>query len=470
MSTTHRTSARKAFTLSLLAGLMALGMQSAMAASAFEAPDPNYKGMISAQASGGAAILAGSEVTLNGRGFTPGQQITLSRGATVLNTGNAYVADAEGNFKATIRIPEDAAPGQHPIVVTTVNPSYSAVFPLKVSPVVPLSGANLFSQASAKLVQGLYQSDISAKNGSVFVTSAVGRPPVKASQLLKIDAQTLAVQASVTPAAAPGRNGADGGVYAVYGVGADDRNGNVWVTNTRQNTVAVYKQSDLSLVKQFDAGTVPHARDVVIDTTLDRAFASATGTPNIAVFDAKALAFTKNIEIKSTVRGENFSVGSLHLDPAVHKLYAVSLSTNEAAVIDGKTETVEKVFPVEGAKSAIGVAHDPKTDRLFVASQGSDNVAIVDVASGKTLHLVPTGAGALNVTFDPVKRLAYVSNRGAGTVTVIDPDGRIVANLDNGTLPNHVATDGKGNVFAVNKSRGEDDAKGDRITRITPAR
>ena len=174
MSTTHRTSARKAFTLSLLAGLMALGMQSAMAASAFEAPDPNYKGMISAQASGGAAILAGSEVTLNGRGFTPGQQITLSRGATVLNTGNAYVADAEGNFKATIRIPEDAAPGQHPIVVTTVNPSYSAVFPLKVSPVVPLSGANLFSQASAKLVQGLYQSDISAKNGSVFVTSAVG--------------------------------------------------------------------------------------------------------------------------------------------------------------------------------------------------------------------------------------------------------------------------------------------------------
>ena len=83
---------------------------------------------------------------------------------------------------------------------------------------------------------------------------------------------------------------------------------------------------------------------------------------------------------------------------------------------------------------------------------------------------MPTGAGALNVTFDPVKRLAYVSNRGAGTVTVIDPDGRIVANLDNGTLPNHVATDGKGNVFAVNKSRGEDDAKGDRITRITPAR
>ena len=43
-----------------------------------------------------------------------------------------------------------------------------------------------------------------------------------------------------------------------------------------------------------------------------------------------------------------------------------------------------------------------------------------------------------------------------------------VANLDGGTFPNHVHEDGKGHVFAVNKSRGEDDPKGDRITRIAP--
>jgi len=46
----------------------------------------------------------------------------------------------------------------------------------------------------------------------------------------------------------------------------------------------------------------------------------------------------------------------------------------------------------------------------------------------------------------------------------------VVGNLDGGTFPNHVREDGKGNVFAVNKSRGAEDPKGDRITRITPAR
>jgi YVTN family beta-propeller protein len=336
-----------------------------------------------------------------------------------------------------------------------------------VAPVVPLSGADRYKQQSAKLVPGLYQSDISGKNGAIFVTSAVGRPPVKASQLLKLDADTLAIQAQITPATLPGAAG-QGQVFAVYGVGVDDRNGNVWATNTRQNTVAVYRQSDLSLVKQFEPDAVAHARDVVIDTTLDRAFAGATGTPVVAMFDAAKLTLSRNIEIQSQVKDGKFSVASLSLDAQAHKLYTVSLSTNEAAVIDTKTGTVDKVMPIEGVNMAMGVAHDAKTNRLFVTGQRSDNLAIVDAASGKVLHLVTTGGGPLNVAFDPVKRLAYVSNRTAGTVTVVDPDGKIVANLENGTFPNHVLADAKGNVYSVNKSKGADDATGDRITRFSP--
>ena len=59
------------------------------------------------------------------------------------------------------------------------------------------------------------------------------------------------------------------------------------------------------------------------------------------------------------------------------------------------------------------------------------------------LHDVPVGAGALNVAFDDASGLAYVSNRGAGTVTVVNGDGKVVANLDGGTLPNHVRADGR---------------------------
>ena len=114
----------------------------------------------------------------------------------------------------------------------------------------------------------------------------------------------------------------------------------------------------------------------------------------------------------------------------------------------------------------MGVAHDPQTDRLFITAQGSDNLLIVDAKTGKTLHNVTTGAGPLNAAFDPVKRLAYVTNRGAGTLTVVDPDGTIKTDLELGTYPNHAVVDGKGVVYAVNKAKGQDDAEGDRITRV----
>ncbi|WP_263263169.1 ATP-binding protein [Pseudomonas sp. RIT-PI-S] len=457
---------RQLCTLVSMLGLMAFGPLAAQANAVFDAPDATYKGEINAQGPRGAAITAGTEVQLQGHDFKPGQQITLMRGNTVLNPNAPYVADDKGTFKANLKVPEDAAVGLQPILVAVSNPSAAAVFPLKVSPVVPLAGTEAYKQVSAKLAPGLYQSAVSAKNGAVFVTSAVGRPPVKASQLLKLNPDTLAIEAKVTPAVVPGSD--DGSVFAVYGVGVDDQNGNVWVTNTRQNSVAVYRQKDLSLVKQFKPGTVAHARDVVIDPALGRAFASASGSPVVAMFNTKTLAEPAAITIKSGNWGSQFSVASLHLDAQAHKLYAVSLSSEEAAVIDAKTGTVEKVIPVEGIKMAMGVAFDAKTNRLFVAAQGSDNLAIVDLASGKTLQRVSTGAGPLNVTFDPVKRLAYVSNRASGTVTVVDPDGKIVANLAGGTFPNHVVADGKGNVFAVNKAMGPDDEQGDRITRFTP--
>ena len=105
-----------------------------------------------------------------------------------------------------------------------------------------------------------------------------------------MDADTLEIEARMTPAAAPARVGrdgapADGGLYAVYGVGVDDVHDTVWVTQSRQNTVAVYRQSDLSLVRQFDPGTVNHARDVVVDPALNKAYASATFEPEVVVFD-----------------------------------------------------------------------------------------------------------------------------------------------------------------------------------------
>ncbi|WP_326533206.1 YncE family protein [Pseudorhodoferax sp.] len=461
----------------VLAVSMALGLAACASSPTFDAQDAAFKGRVSVADT--PVVLAGKPVTLAGRDFKPGQKVTLSYGGVEL--AQTATADKDGNFRTQFVLPAAAEPGRYSLVASAANPAASLLVPLKISPNVPLSGQERFNVQSQTLVPGLYQAGYSAKTDRVFVTSAVGRPPVTRSELVKVNAQTLAIEQRVTAPVAPtppARPGAPApaanapalpGLYAVYGVGVDDANGNVWVTNTRQNTVAVYRQSDLAVVKQFEPGVVPHARDVLVDGLQGKAYASPVGEPQVAVFNTKTPAFLKNIPIQSGIRGPNakdFSPMSLALDQAGSRLFVVS-SGGEVAIVNTKTDAVEKVFAVEAAVSASGIAYDAQTDRVFVAAQGSDNVVIVDAKTGKTLHDVKVGAGTLNVTFDPVKRVAYAANRASDTVTILDPNGKIVGNLDVGSFPNHIAIDGKGTAFTVNKARGSDDGEGDRIGRIT---
>ncbi|MFT3965039.1 MAG: YncE family protein [Sphingobium sp.] len=477
-------------TLALMTAGSLMVAGAAIAQASFGALDSSSEARVSFSGTErGKPIQAGGEVAVSGQGFRPGQQVTLLYGSSAIE-GGALTADAEGKVAGKFTVPANAVSGNHPIVVVAQAPYYATVSDLKISPTIPLSGQKNYIVTEAQAARGLYQSAYSAKNNTLFVTSAVGRPPVHQSELVKLDADSLKVLARVTPqtapererpagpapAAAPGRPGAPGGaeapqgpgVFAVYGVDVDDAKGTVWVTNTRQNTVAVYRQSDLSLVKQFEPGAVGHPRDARVDSALGKAYVSASGKPEVAVFDTGSLTAAKTIPIRALGRGKEFSAARLSLDTAAHKLYVVSLSTGEVAVIDTRTDAVEKVIPVPGVRSAIGVSHDPQTGRIFVAAQGSDNLVVLDGTSGKVIADTPIGAGALNVAFDPVKRRAYVSNRGAGTIAVTDADGKLLANLGPAPSANHVALGKNGTVFAVDKSANARDAESDTIIRIRP--
>lgn len=463
----QRQSLRALFGATALA--LSLAAQPVLADSIFTPTSDVFQGRVSAAgAERGQPVYPGSGAVISGEGLVPGQQITLMRGTSVLNADGPLTVDDEGKISFELTVDDAASTGLQPIVVIAENPAAATVVDLKVSPQIPVSNEDRFYIASEAVTAGLYQVALSAESNALFVTAAVGRPPVRESALIKIDPETLETIASTTPEAAPARpDGSDGGVFAVYGVDVDDANGNVWVTNTRQNTIAVYSQEDLSLVKQFEPGDVNHARDVVVDETRGRAYASATGSDVIEVFDTATLDKLEPITVPSQLRGEEFSVMSLALDEEGGTLVTVSLSTPEAAIIDLDSGEA-RVIALTGAVSASGAAYDPQDGLIFVASQGTDNLLIVDAESGEVLHDVEVGAGALNVTFDPVGRNAYVSNRGAGTLTVVSTEGEIVANLDNGSLPNQARATADGTIYAVNKSMGENDPKGDRIWRIQP--
>lgn len=319
----------------------------------------------------------------------------------------------------------------------------------------------IFAAHATDLVPGIYQSAYSLKTQQIYITSAVGRPPVRASSLLAFDPATLRISAQASPAAQASRT--DGQLQAVYGIAVDDQHGHIWTTNTRSGSVSVYTQDHLTLVKQFPDNATPHARDVSIDAVNQRAYVSSPAADTIFVFDTATLAALPSIFLKGS--GEPPKPMSLALDSTRQRLYTISLNTAEVFVIDTAASQQIAHYKIPNTEGGAGIAIDSQAQQLYVVAQKSGNLTIMDALNGQVLHQTATGAGALNVVFDPTKRLAYVANRGAGTITVINDVGIIQAQIDTGSFPNDVATTPDGTVWALVK-KNKDDPRPDRIVRI----
>lgn len=416
----------------------------------------------------GAPVVGGTVVKVAGEGFRPSQSVSILYGDTALTDG-PLTADADGKVQAEITLPADAAPGIHQIVIFTEEPYSALVEELKVWPQVAEQGVDGFEVLATNPTNGLYQSAYSEASGALFAAATAFGDPIK-SEIVKIDPATMQVTARVTPPAAPDRRGRGGTmmtdqVYAAFGIGVDDANGTIWVTNTFQNSVAVYRQSDLSLVKQFDEGAVYHSRDVVIDQELGKAYVTASMTPDVYVFDTRTLEQVAVITIDTPQRGKSVGTASLSLDPEAHKLYVASIPTEEIAIIDTQTDKVSKVLPVPGGRATIGVSHDPATGRIFVVGRDTDGVTIMDEETGDLVAHTYFGSYPINVMFDADTGLAYATARNGGMVGVVDVDGNLVANFGGVKYANHVADGPDGTVYVVDKRGGDD---GDMITRIRP--
>lgn len=413
------------------------------------------------------AVVPGGEAVLWARGLQPNQPVYLRQSGETLNGGEPFIADGEGNLNGRLAIPANANPGMYPVVAELGGDApYATTFDLTVSAVLAETGLEAYDVTSAATLKRPYQ--VVYGNGAIYVAASEGRPPITETYVAKIDPETLEVIAKVQPGPAPEGDGRDMGHFAVHGIGIDEEAGQIWVSNTHQNTVAVYDANDLSLIKQFDAGLVSHPRDVVAHG--GKVYVTATFTPKVHVFDSQTLQELPTIELTSAPRGETFGAAGLSLAAGAGKLFVASLGSDEVAVIDLNDDTQSGGFPVPGSKNTIGIAVNDDGTRAYTVGQNNDIVSVIDVPSGEVLRQVNVGAKPLNAVIEPQSGNIFVTVRTADHVVVLSPEGEILANLPTGSLPNHLTQDGNGNVFVVHMARRDGDASlGNKLTRISAA-
>ncbi|SDP28789.1 40-residue YVTN family beta-propeller repeat-containing protein [Streptomyces sp. cf386] len=308
---------------------------------------------------------------------------------------------------------------------------------------------------TAPLVRGLYQSAYSERGDALWVTVTVGRPPVTTTSLLKVDPDTLAVEQTITP---PVTDATTGAREAVYGVAVDDEHNRVWVTNTRNNTVAVYSQKTGAHLATLP--NVAHAREIVVDDRHNTVWASGFGDGSIVAFDSRSLKEKRRVTV------EGAGPAGLAVNERTGTVYASDLSGDRIIEVSARSDT-PRFLPAGDGPISVALSADGRT--AYTADQTVGTVSVVDLDKGVVTKSVATGAGALSVAAEGRTGKVLVANRTAGSVTVVDPrTGSAVETVTTGANPNHVEVEG-GTAYVLDKS-GAGAGGEDQVTRIRIAR
>ncbi|WP_049357601.1 DUF5074 domain-containing protein [Rothia mucilaginosa] len=317
----------------------------------------------------------------------------------------------------------------------------------------------------ANIIQGLpgqFQVGYSKKNHKLFVPT-VGARGGLASSLARVDADTLQTEAF---AELPVKKNDKGqyGYTSAYGVTVDDVDGTVWVTNTTDNSVAVYDQQTLKLiwtnegVKEDDPNWIEHPRSVLVDHESGKAF--VTGRFFVSAIDLKTKQVEK-IQLEGAPDGGTRYVSmNLFLDGG--KLYVPERTGGKLFVVDTKTFKVEKTIQTQGEDSTVevrpsDVAVDHSLNEIYVSSQGvkgvNSGISVYDLTTGEFKKFVKFGTQALALEHDEDRDLVYVTDFGTGKVAVFD--GRadeVIGEVEmNGAAANDVTLLKDGSVLVVDK-------------------
>ncbi|MFI0237552.1 YncE family protein [Streptomyces sp. NPDC016845] len=304
---------------------------------------------------------------------------------------------------------------------------------------------------SAPVTKGLYQSAYSERNHVLWTASAVGRPPVTTSALTKVDPKTLKVLATYTP---PVTDEATGAVEAVYGVAVDDEHNTVWVTNTRNNSVAVYSQRNGAHLATLP--NVAHAREIVVDEKHDTVWASGFGDGSLVAFDSRTYKEKKRVTV------EGAGPTGIAVNERTGAVYAADL-TNDQLIVVNRKSTTPRLIPTGDGPISVALSADGRT--AYTADNTAGTVSFVDLDKGLVTKSVPTGAGPLSVATDARTGKLVTVNRTDATATVVDPrKATVTSTITTGANPNHVEI-ANGTAYVVDKS-GTGPTGEDQLTRF----
>ena len=203
--------------------------------------------------------------------------------------------------------------------------------------------------------------------------------------------------------------GAITGLKSTHGVALNPDGKLGYISDGAGNAIVVFNRADFSVKATVPAGTNPDG--IAFEPSTKTVWAFNGRSSNISVLDAASNAVVATVPLPGKPEF-----------PQVDEHGSVFVNIedkNEIVKLDAVSRKPVATWPLPGCESPSGMAIDRDKHRLFSVCDGG-KMAVVDYDTGKVLGLAAVGDSPDAAGFDPKHGLAFSSNGGDGTLTIVD--------------------------------------------------
>src|SRR6266851_10159637 len=194
----------------------------------------------------------------------------------------------------------------------------------------------------------------------------------------------------------------------VHGIAVAPSLNRGFTSNGRSDNVTIFDLKTLKAIGQAKTGQNPDA--IQYEPVSGRVFTFNGRSKDATALNAK----TGEVEGAIPLGGKpEFSAAD-----GKGKIYVNIEDTAEVAEIDARKLSVTRRYPIKPCEEPSGLAMDVKNRRIFSVCRNKIMV-VSDPDSGRVLATPAIGAGADGAGFDPGRGIAFSSNGGDGTLTVV---------------------------------------------------
>jgi len=275
---------------------------------------------------------------------------------------------------------------------------------LVLSAVLPVMGTDAWAQAPSAPPARVHKIAIGGEGGWDYLTADAEAKRLYVSRgnrvvVVDTDSERTVGELTDTP--------------GVHGVALVPDLGRGFTSNGRDDTVTAFDLKTLKSTGKVKVGGRPDA--IMFDPVSRRVFTFNHGSRDATAVDPSALSVAGTVALDGVPEAA-VADGRGHV-------FVNIMDKNQVVEFDARDLRVLNRWSLAPGTRPTGLALDRERRRLFSVCGGSQTMVVLDADSGKVLARLPIGRGSDGCVFDPERALAFSSNGGDGTLTVVREEG-----------------------------------------------